>query len=1116
MRIRLKPFFRLLWPLACLAVGVLAFQNCGVERPGVQNADYASVSFTHTGQETSCSSCHELSRPNTTVGFLALNPNAPFDYFSHASGTDCITCHRPQKRVRISADWANGFYVHSPLLTSCVSCHSSQRPATLVNGFNHATSGTGECFACHQGALQSSFSSLADWSGASGTPSTLVWDPSQDITVTVQIPTYVGSSIQSLTAQTQSYHMAMNHQTTQITAGDLKNCALCHSGATEGNYLPGEFHTSLAAANMAQPTSCSDCHNISAVRPTGFVGPVDAARTPPSPAMKHDAVAWIKNTAGNYVAGTTPVINSDCATCHKQPGTAWKNTVYHQSLVAAGLSQPSSCLDCHANSRPVGPVPLNPAPGSTQFDHSNLGGNGDCITCHTSQTSWQGGLFHAANSKPASCISCHESSRPNSTTGFIGWNANTPFDIATHGKPFDCVTCHSATTQFTAKTNWNGGFFTHTTSLTTCVSCHTSQRPTMIVSGFDHSKSGTGDCIGCHKQSLTRNRFVSLADWAGGETMPSGLVGAGTVTVTTIHLNYSGSRVLSTSTLTQSLPNQMLHSSSQVPASISGTCVACHSQAGSGIYAGGKFHASLTAKGLPQPTSCRDCHTGTLPVDIVGSTLKPMDHAATFSGGGSAASSLDCVTCHSQPGVSFADGRFHFRIGTKTPANCTACHYPVMPKTLINKMDHTSNFAVQDCLACHAQPTSAQASSPATSNWAGGLYHGKISTAPTLCIDCHTGQKPTGVTTSTVDSQHMSHQSATLGAECATCHLNDQNTSPRAWQKSALFHAKVSNPATCQDCHGLTNGGGSVPGTNNDLPAGLTYSDTKTTSSVAAANTYDLITHKDLNVAGKDCKVCHTQVGPGGTKWKSAQFHARVTNLDLNGTSGRCDNCHMNIKPTVVVGGFNHGSIGTQDCSACHTYPGTGTQAAGNWLGAGSGSPHTASFIASYANTCVNCHTSGGSTTPPLGMPATVINSGHTGKYSKVITFAHRFTSTSAGSAGTSTVTYNMTVCLGCHNAAATKAMANNGAGYLSASAWVGTGTFNHRIPTAVSFNGTSTTVNASASIQSCIPCHANEALSGTKHNLNCVAPKAPTDCVQCHRTGGSWSDSKGGRPVCN
>ncbi|MGZ3803964.1 MAG: cytochrome c3 family protein [Pseudobdellovibrionaceae bacterium] len=1113
MRTTLKQL-KILWPFAAIAATILMFQNCGVERPAVENPLYASVSFKHTGQETSCSACHELSRPTTTVGFIGLNPNAPFDYFSHASGTDCITCHNPQALSRTSADWAKGYYVHSPLLTSCVGCHSSQRPTTLVaGGFNHSTSGTGECFTCHQSALQTSFSNLSNWSGAAGTPASLVWDPAQDITLTAQIPTYADTSIISLASQTLSYHMSMNHNTTQVKATDLQNCALCHAGASSGSYLPGEFHPSLTKANLGQPTSCSDCHN-SSVRPKGFVGPTNSTRIPPSPIMKHDAVVWSKNSAGNYVATTTSLMNNDCSTCHKQPGVAWTAAQYHQSLVAAGLTQPSSCLDCHANSRPKGLVPLSPPAGTTQFDHINLGGNGDCLTCHSSQTTWKGGLFHAANAKPTSCVACHETSRPTSSSGFTSLNTNTPFDFTTHGSPLDCATCHSATTQFTSKSQWSGGNFVHSSSLVSCSTCHSSQRPTTIVNGFDHSTSGTGDCIGCHGQTLTNNQFTSMANWGSALSVPSGYVGAGSLSVTSTHLNYSGTRVISTLVQTQSLPKQMLHSSSQVPASISTNCAACHSQASSGIYAGGKFHASLTTLKLAQPTSCRDCHAGTLPVDIVGTTLTPMDHAALLSGGGSAASNFDCATCHAQPGVTFGDGKFHFKISTKFPTNCTTCHYPVMPQTALNQMTHTSDFAVQDCMSCHSLPSSTQASSPASTNWAGGVYHGRISPSPTACVDCHTGQKPGGVTVSAVDSQHMSHMSANLGTECAACHLNDQNSSPRAWQKNASFHAVVT-PLTCQDCHGLTNGGGSTAGTNNDLPAGLTFSNTLTTSSVAPANTFDQITHKDVNAAGKDCIVCHTQVGPGGTKWKSAQFHSRITTLTLNGTTGRCDNCHMNIKPTVVVSGMDHSTIGTQDCSACHTYPGTGTQGAGNWKGAAGGGAHTASFITSNANTCINCHTSGGSTTPPLGSPATVINSGQTGLYSKTITFAHGFTSTSAGSTGTSTVTYQMSICLACHTAAATKAMANNGAGYLNSTAWAGTGTFNHQIASSVTFNGTSTTVTASAPMQSCLPCHANEALSGTHHNLNCTAPKSPTDCVQCHTTGGSWNISKGGGPVC-
>ena len=89
-------------------------------------------------------------------------------------------------------------------------------------------------------------------------------------------------------------------------------------------------------------------------------------RNPPSGEMKHDAVAW-----ANGVPGTTPIVPAECGLCHSSPGggagrsiATWSQNgaidagatpvLFHASLTAAALSQPTSCLDCHANSRPSG------------------------------------------------------------------------------------------------------------------------------------------------------------------------------------------------------------------------------------------------------------------------------------------------------------------------------------------------------------------------------------------------------------------------------------------------------------------------------------------------------------------------------------------------------------------------------------------------------------------------------------------------------------------------------------------------------------------------------------------------------------------------------------------
>ncbi len=208
--------------------------------------------------------------------------------------------------------------------------------------------------------------------------------------------------------------------------------------------------------------------------------------------------------------------------------------------------------------------------------------------------------------------------------------------------------------------------------------------------------------------------------------------------------------------------------------------------------------------------------------------------------------------------------------------------------------------------------------------------------------------------TSTNAAQWMNHGSGSLaGKDCFACHAADAKQSGSAWSKSDSFHGAVSSPSSCSECHGLSNGGGSVAGTNNNLPVGLTNSSTVTSAAAdvttgVPAGTLDQITHADFNVSSHDCNFCHTQTGAStvsgvqGKEWAQAGFHASFTSanpLVMNGSTGRCSDCHMNVKPTAGFILFDHSAFsatpGTQDCSACHSWPGTGTPTAPNWLGAG-------------------------------------------------------------------------------------------------------------------------------------------------------------------------------------
>src|SRR5207237_4253487 len=234
----------------------------------------------------------------------------------------------------------------------------------------------------------------------------------------------------------------------------------CHANANAGVFFPGQLHASITALPLAQPATCLDCHATSV--PRGFVGPTDAARTPPSPAMKHDAVVW-----SNGAPTITPAAPQECALCHLAPPTAigWATPVKFHAV-----AQPTSCLDCHANSRPTALLTSANAalPAGVQFDHSTA--TAECTTCHASGSfsAWSGGKFHLAGSAaPSSCLPCHQGERPTSTAG---WRSTTypdfPFDYTTHGAAQDCAACHAGpgTGAWGGTQNWVGGIFPHAPS----------------------------------------------------------------------------------------------------------------------------------------------------------------------------------------------------------------------------------------------------------------------------------------------------------------------------------------------------------------------------------------------------------------------------------------------------------------------------------------------------------------------------------------------------------------------------------------------------------------------------------------------------------------------------
>src|SRR5262249_29536451 len=214
-----------------------------------------------------------------TTGWIGTTyQTSPFDSATDGADLDCVTCHAgPGTGAWGSTqNWVGGRFAHgagSLASTTCIACHATQRPdlvlgqataASLLPGnFDHVVKGTADCFACHQATVTANayvkyFNASGtlpggDWAGGVGAPDG-VSDPAQNIIVVAEVPTYAGTSIVSVAAQSETLPMPMAHSS--ATVPPTIACDACHAGAASGNFLPGRLHSSLAT----QPQSCIDCH----------------------------------------------------------------------------------------------------------------------------------------------------------------------------------------------------------------------------------------------------------------------------------------------------------------------------------------------------------------------------------------------------------------------------------------------------------------------------------------------------------------------------------------------------------------------------------------------------------------------------------------------------------------------------------------------------------------------------------------------------------------------------------------------------------------------------------------------------------------------------------------
>ena len=502
-------------------------------------------------KDFTCVGCHGHEQTVTDLLHLSV------PQYAYAS-VQCLSCHPSGQKVA---------YDHANVTNNCATCHDvgTQFAALPVAGFQHEPTGGADCGGCH---------TTAAWTGATGAPPDGVSDPKADLVLTALIPTYVGMAISSMSPLTETLPMPMNHTSTEVRAAAFSACTNCHQDAATGVYYPGNLHSSLANLALVdptiiEPTACASCHLKS--MPVGFVGPTAAnpARTPASGEMKHDAVVW-----ANDASTAVSIVPANCGTCHASPSAtvkaSWATNLagtspaqFHPALSAAGLPQPTSCIDCHANSRPSGltnsTMATSAATGSStgipagtlaQISHADVNVSGhDCGFCHT-----QAGV---------------------STTAGI------------QGKEWAQANFHA---NFTSSTNplvVNG-----TTGR--CSNCHMNVKPGAAFTAQDHSAftnaSGSTDCSSCH--SFPGTGTVSAPNWLG-------IVAGGGVPATIPVGGFTISQPPATSATTQKGIANLPH-----PTVGTGvTCSTCHTGGAGGVGAIGYDHQSSLIN-----SNCNSCH----------------------------------------------------------------------------------------------------------------------------------------------------------------------------------------------------------------------------------------------------------------------------------------------------------------------------------------------------------------------------------------------------------------------------------------------------------------------------------------------------------------------------
>jgi len=489
-----------------------------------------------------------------------------------------------------------------------------------------------------------------------------------------------------------------------------------------------------------------------------------------------------------------------CEACHTTSNWERIVTVDHTQLVggcnschrkpANHIETDLQCNECHTSVSwriavgnilpPPSPTPPLIAPTPTPnpnpiFDHSTLGANILCVSCHNGITATGKSASHintsdncdachntnsfiptftvnhnyvvgtcqschdnvvAAGKPPghvstnSDCAVCHRTSAWLPVNGAVGSpgrrNPGQVFDHSTLPPATECISCHNGVSA-------KGKSSVHIATTDVCINCHSTDSFLTVVS-VDHSQV-VGNCIDCHNDTVAIGKDIS-------------------------HISSTDNCTKCHSTSIFSPATIVDHSQ------VIGICIECHNDS----IALGKPIDHINTNNL-----CDNCHS-----TVNFSPAFQIDHTQVIGA---------CIDCHD--GV-VAIGKPIGHIASLD--SCENCHSTVEFKA-IKTIDHESVIGI--CISCHNnQITTGKPQSHIATSDTCESCHSTVRFSPAIvvdhneilgdCINCHNNTIATGKSQSHIAVSDI----------CEACHSTLIFLPP-----IAVDHAQVIG--VCTDCHNL-------------------------------------------------------------------------------------------------------------------------------------------------------------------------------------------------------------------------------------------------------------------------------------------------------------------------